>query len=130
MPQLEIGLAYDKNQSMFTLEIGKGANFGTQSQSRAPGEVESSILFVEKSGKARLDTYVQISLCNNNGEEIVANRTGTRQGQHHPVFAERYPFNIQENLLDQVTFHLTVVNKKPSGKTDREFGWIAFGKLN
>ena len=36
-PELEIGLAYDKTQAMFTLEIGKGINFGLSSQGRASG---------------------------------------------------------------------------------------------
>ncbi len=38
LPELEIGLAYDKNQSILTLEIGKGMNFGMTSQGRAPGK--------------------------------------------------------------------------------------------
>ena len=74
------------------------------------------------------DTYVQIVLCNAAGEEIVSNRTVTRHGQHNPVYAERYPFNIQENLLDQITFLISVVNKKASGKTDRDLGWVSFGR--
>jgi hypothetical protein len=39
LPELEIGLAYDKNQSVLVLEIGKGVNFGMTSQGRAPGIV-------------------------------------------------------------------------------------------
>ena len=113
---------------MFTLEIGKGINFGLSSQGRAPGRStrvpppDSEDLFLPA------DTYVQIALCNAAGEEIVSNRTVTRNGQHNPVFAERYPFNIQENLLDQITFLISVVNKKSSSKTDRDFGWISFGE--
>ena len=60
---------------------------------------------------------------------MVANRTMTRRTQHHPVFAERYPFNIQENLLDQITIVITVINKKATGKNDRNIGWISFGKF-
>jgi hypothetical protein len=75
------------------------------------------------------DTFAQISLLNSAGEEMVANRTMTRRTQHHPVFAERYPFNIQENLLDQITIVITVINKKPTGKNDRNIGWISFGKF-
>ncbi len=37
LPELEIGLAYDKDQSTLVLEIGKGINFGMTSQGRAPG---------------------------------------------------------------------------------------------
>ncbi len=37
LPELEIGLAYDKNQSILTLEIGKGINFCMTSPGRAPG---------------------------------------------------------------------------------------------
>ncbi len=37
LPELEIGLAYDKDQSTLVLEIGKGVNFGMASQGRAPG---------------------------------------------------------------------------------------------
>jgi hypothetical protein len=37
LPELEIGLAYDKNQSILFLEIGKGINFGMTSQGRPPG---------------------------------------------------------------------------------------------
>jgi hypothetical protein len=37
LAELEIGLSYDKNQSILTLEIGKGINFCMASQNRAPG---------------------------------------------------------------------------------------------
>lgn len=37
LPELEIGLAYDRNQSMLILEIGKGINFAMASSPRAPG---------------------------------------------------------------------------------------------
>lgn len=74
------------------------------------------------------DSYAQITLLNAAGEEMVANRTVTRRTQHHPVFAERYPFNIQESLLDQITLVITVINKKSTGKTDANIGWISFGK--
>lgn len=37
LPELEIGLGYDKTQSMLTLQIGKGINFGMTSPIRAPG---------------------------------------------------------------------------------------------
>jgi hypothetical protein len=60
---------------------------------------------------------------------MVSNKTVTRRAQHHPVFAERYPFNIQENLLDQITIVVTVINKKSTGKNDRNIGWISFGKF-
>ena len=58
---------------------------------------------------------------------MVSNRTVTRRTQHHPVFAERYPFNIQESLLNQITLVITVINKKSTGKTDANIGWISFG---
>jgi hypothetical protein len=58
---------------------------------------------------------------------MVSNRTVTRRNQHHPVFAERYPFSIQENLLDQITLLITIVNKRPMVKTDSNIGWISFG---
>ncbi|CAF0951088.1 unnamed protein product [Rotaria sordida] len=109
LPELEIGLAYDKNQSILIFEIGKGINFGMTSQGRAP------------------DTYVQLTLLNSSGEEMASNRTVTRRHQHHPVFAERYPFNIEENLLNQITIVVTIINKKPTGKYDRSLGWISFG---
>lgn len=89
--------------------------------SRKASDKNKSLLF------DRLDTYVQISLCNSTGEDIVTNRTGTRHGQNNPIYAERYPFNIQENLLNEISFFISVINKKPSGKTDRDFGWISFG---
>jgi hypothetical protein len=73
------------------------------------------------------DTYVQITLLNAAGEEMVSNRTVTRRTQHHPVFAERYPFNIQENLLSQITLVITIINKKATGKNDNNLGWISFG---
>ena len=41
LPELEIGLAYDKNQSTLILEIGKGVNFGISAQGRAPGIFKS-----------------------------------------------------------------------------------------
>jgi hypothetical protein len=47
--------------------------------------------------------------------------------QHHPVFAERFPYNIQD-FLDQITLVVTVINKKSSNKPDRDFGWISFGR--
>jgi len=74
------------------------------------------------------DTYVQITLCNLNGEEIVSNRTVTRYAQHHPVFAERYPYNIQDNFIDQITLAISVFYKKSPNKSDRDFGWISFGR--
>ena len=46
LPELEIGLAYDRNQSTLILEIGKGINFGMASQGRAPG---TFISFINKS---------------------------------------------------------------------------------
>jgi hypothetical protein len=58
---------------------------------------------------------------------MVLNRTVTRRTQHHPVFAERYPFNIQESLLDQITLVITIINKKSTTKTDSNIGWISFG---
>ncbi|UJR33641.1 hypothetical protein I4U23_021074 [Adineta vaga] len=109
LPELEIGLAYDKIQAMLVLEIGKGINFGMSSQGRAP------------------DTYGQITLLNASGEEMISNRTVTRRTQHHPVFAERYPYNIQENLLNQITLVITIINKNSTGKNDRNLGWISFG---
>jgi hypothetical protein len=60
---------------------------------------------------------------------MISNRTVTRRAQHHPVFAERYPFNIQENLLDQITLVITVINKKSMTKTDSNIGWISFGTV-
>ncbi|CAF0749750.1 unnamed protein product [Adineta ricciae] len=112
LPELEIGLAYDRNQSILILEIGKGINFGMASQGRAP------------------DAFAQITLLNANGVEMVSNRTVTRRTQHHPVFAERYPFNIQESLLDQITLVITIINKSSTGKHDRNLGWISFGTVN
>ncbi|CAF2627074.1 unnamed protein product [Rotaria sp. Silwood2] len=109
LSELEIGLAYDRNQSMLILEIGKGNNFHLTCEGRAP------------------DTYVQIKLHNLAGDEITANRTATRYGQHQPVFAERYSFNIQENCLDQITLVISVINKNSTSKNDRELGWISFG---
>jgi hypothetical protein len=73
------------------------------------------------------DTYVQITLRNITGDEIVANRTITRHGQHHPIFAERYPFNIQESFLSHITLVISVINKKSIDKHDRDFGSISFG---
>jgi hypothetical protein len=73
------------------------------------------------------DTFAQITLLNSTGEEMIANRTVTRRTQHHPVFAERYPFNIQETLLNQITLVITIVNKKAIGRTDSNIGWISFG---
>ena len=49
------------------------------------------------------DTYAQITLVNSNGQEIASNQTVVRRNQHHPIYVERYPFNIQENLLNQIT---------------------------
>ncbi|CAF0909662.1 unnamed protein product [Adineta steineri] len=109
LPELEIGLAYDRTQSTLILEIGKGVNFGMTSQGRAP------------------DTFAQMTLLNTSGEEMLSNRTVTRRTQHHPIYAERYPFNIQEHLLDQITLVITIINKKPTGKNDRNLGWISFG---
>lgn len=74
------------------------------------------------------DSYAQITLLNAAGEEMVSNRTVTRRTQHHPVFAERYPFNIQESLLDQITLLITIINKRSTGKSDMNIGWISFGK--
>jgi hypothetical protein len=73
------------------------------------------------------DTYAQITLLNSIGEQIASNRTVTRRNQYHPVFAERYPFNIQENLLDQITLVITIINKNSTGKNERNLGWISFG---
>ncbi|CAF4592318.1 unnamed protein product [Rotaria sp. Silwood1] len=109
LPELEIGLAYDKNQSILIFEIGKGINFGMTLQEQAP------------------DTYAQLTLLNSSGEEMASNRTVTRRNQHHPVFAERYPFNIEENLLNQITLVVTIINKKSKRKDDRNLGWISFG---
>lgn len=76
-----------------------------------------------------LDTYVQITLRDSTGEEIVSNRTIIRQAQYHPIFAERYPFNIQENYLDKITLVISVFNKRSSSKTDHNFGYISFGRI-
>lgn len=76
------------------------------------------------------DTYAQITLLNSTGQEIVSNRTVTRSAQHHPIFAERYPLNIQENLLDQITLVITVINKRAAGKTEKNIGWISFGSIS
>jgi hypothetical protein len=75
-----------------------------------------------------LDTYVQIILRNLNGEEILSNRTMTQYAQHHPVFAERYPYNLQENFLNQITLLIFVIQKKSSNPTDGDFGCISFGR--
>ncbi|CAF3899490.1 unnamed protein product [Rotaria sp. Silwood2] len=109
LPEIEIGLAYDTKQSILIFEIGKGINFGMTLQGRVP------------------DTYAQLTLLNSSGEEMASNRTVTRRNQHHPVYAERYPFNIEENLLNQVTLVVTIINKKAKGKEDRNLGWISFG---
>ncbi|CAF1218333.1 unnamed protein product [Adineta ricciae] len=97
VPELEIGLAYDRNQAMLILEIGKGINFGMNAHGRAP------------------DTCVQITLRNASGEDITTNQTVIRHTQHHPVFAERYPFNIQENFLEQITIVIVVLSHNTSG---------------
>ncbi|CAF1100003.1 unnamed protein product [Rotaria sordida] len=109
LQELEIGLAYDRNQSMLILEIGKGNNFRLTSEGRTP------------------DTYIQVTLHNLVGEEMTRNRTATRYGQYQPVFAERYLFNIEENFLDQITLIISVINKNSISKNDRELGWISFG---
>ncbi|CAF3780313.1 unnamed protein product [Rotaria magnacalcarata] len=109
LPEIEIGLAYDKTQAVLLFEIGKGINFGISSLGPAP------------------DTYTQLTLLNCHGEQIASNQTVTRCNQHHPVFAERYPFNIEENLLSQITFVLTIINKRSAGKDNRNIGWISFG---
>ncbi|CAF5010483.1 unnamed protein product [Rotaria sp. Silwood1] len=109
LSELEIGLAYDRNQSMLILEIGKGNNFHLTSEDRPP------------------DTYVQITLHNLVGEEITTKRTAIKYGQYQPIFAERYLFNIQENFLDQITLFISVMNKNLINKNDRELGWISFG---
>lgn len=41
-PEIEIGLAYDRNQSILIFEIGKGINFGMSSTGRAPGNKKYS----------------------------------------------------------------------------------------
>ncbi|CAF1260823.1 unnamed protein product [Adineta ricciae] len=109
VPELEIGLAYDRNQAMLILEIGKGINFGMNAHGRAP------------------DTCVQITLRNASGEDITTNQTVIRHTQHHPVFAERYPFNIQENFLEQITIVIVVLSKKVLNSFDHDFGSISFG---
>jgi hypothetical protein len=58
----------------------------------------------------------------------VSNRTLTLHAQHHPVFAERYPYNIQETFLDQITLVISVVNRKSLNRNDRDIGWISFGR--
>lgn len=131
LPEIEIGLAYDKNQSTLILEIGKGINFAMSTSGRAPGTRRShrSFEYDTFSIEFSLDTYAQITLLNSSGQEIVSNRTVTRPAQHHPIFAERYPLNIQENLLDQITLVITIINKRAAAKTDRNIGWISFGKI-
>ncbi|UJR13617.1 hypothetical protein I4U23_000630 [Adineta vaga] len=109
VPELEIGLAYDRNQSMLILEIGKGINFGIATHGRAP------------------DTSVQILLRNTAGETITTNETIIRHVQYHPIFAERYPFNIQESFLEQITIVIIVLNKKAINSIDQDFGSISFG---
>ncbi|CAF1558429.1 unnamed protein product, partial [Adineta ricciae] len=109
VPELEIGLAYDRNQAMLILEIGKGINFDMNAHGRAP------------------DTCVQITLRNASGEDITTNQTVIRHTQHHPVFAERYPFNIQENFLEQITIVIVVLSKKVLNSFDQDFGSISFG---
>lgn len=69
-----------------------------------------------------------MTLLNLNGQEIASHQTVTRRNQHHPVYAERYPFNIEESLLSQIKFVLTIINKKASGKENRNIGWVSFGK--
>jgi hypothetical protein len=76
-----------------------------------------------------LDTYVQITLRNSTGEEMISNRTMTRHAQYHPIFAERYPFNIQENYLDQITVLISVINKRSTNKIDHHLGSISFGRI-
>lgn len=76
------------------------------------------------------DTYVQITLRNASGEDIITNRTATRSAQYHPVYAERFPFTIQENFLEQLTINLTVIGKRSSNKIEQEFGTISFGRTN
>ncbi|CAF1196724.1 unnamed protein product, partial [Didymodactylos carnosus] len=107
--EIELGLAYDRTQSYLIVEIGRGINFGIKTQGRAP------------------DTCAKISLLNLNGDEMISNRTVTRRCQYHPVFAERYSFNIQESSLDTVTLLITILNKKNIRKSE-PLGWIAFGQ--
>ncbi|CAF0799363.1 unnamed protein product [Adineta steineri] len=109
LPELEIGLAYDRTHSMLILEIGKGINFGLSTLTHPP------------------DTCVQIILRNSTGEEITTNQTVTRHAQYHPIYAERYPFNIQGNFLEQITFVISVINKKCLSIADHDFGYISFG---
>ncbi|CAF1114978.1 unnamed protein product [Didymodactylos carnosus] len=109
IPEIELGLAYDRIQSHLIVEMGKGFNFGVATQGRAP------------------DTCAKISLLNITGEEIISNRTVLRRSQYHPVYAERYSFNIQESLLDTITLLITILNKKNIRKSE-PLGWIAFGQ--
>jgi len=95
-------------------------------QGRAPGTFHSIDFFIFIISSQ--DTSAQITLLNASSEEIMSNRTVTRRNQHHPVYAERYPFNIQENLLNQITLVITIINKKSSTKADSNIGWISFGK--
>ena len=127
IPEIEIGLAYDKSQSTLILEIGKGLNYGMGSLEKAPGLTASVFVDIGDGEFLIADTFARIALLDSAGQEIVGNRTITRRAQHHPIFAERYPFNIQESLLDQITLVITIVNKKPTGKSDRNIGWISFG---
>lgn len=57
-------------------------------------------------------------------------QTITRYAQHHPIYAERYLFNIHENSLDQITLVIAVVRKRSTNQTDSNFGSIAFGKIS
>lgn len=78
-----------------------------------------------------LDTHVQIILRDSTGEEIVSKQTITRYAQHHPIYAERYLFNIHENSLEQITLVIAVVQKRSStNQMDPNFGSIAFGRFS
>lgn len=113
---------------MLILQIGKGINFGMTNPTRGPGILFLWISIVYN-WISPSDTHVQIILRDSTGEEIVTKQTITRYAQHHPIYAERYLFNIHENSLDQITLVIAVVRKRSTNQTDSNFGSIAFGRF-
>ena len=77
LPELEIGLAYDKNQSTLILEIGKGINFGMALQGRAPGR----LFFIDE---IEFDSFAVLRrfLCSNNLVECCRRRNGVQSNGH------------------------------------------------
>ncbi|XP_073995656.1 synaptotagmin 14 [Rhodnius prolixus] len=108
LAELMLGLAYSGTTGRLTVEVIKGSHFRDWAVSRAP------------------DTYVKLSLVSSSGHELIHSKTSVRRAQPHPLFKEKFIYQVALFQLADVTLMVSVYCRRPI-KRKEMLGWICLG---